>query len=121
MDDNIYRENIGSLRISEEVIATIAKYAASEVSGVSAVKNTSSPIKGLLKNSLNRAINITLNDDIAVIDIYIVVKYGVKIADIALQVQNSVKTAVQNMTSITVSKVNVFITGISFEESNSAD
>ena len=121
MDENIYRENIGSLRISEEVIATIAKYAASEVNGVFAVKNNSSPIKGLLKSSLNRAINISLNDDIAVIDIYIVVKYGIKIADIAAKVQSSVKTAVQNMTSITVSKINVYITGIAFDESNAAD
>lgn len=121
MDDNIYRENIGSLRISEDVIATIAKFAASEVNGVSAVKNNSSPIKGLFKNGLARAINITLNDDIAVIDIHIVVKYGLKIADVATKVQNGVKTAVQNMTSITVSKVNVFITGISFDDSNTAD
>ena len=118
MAEQEYKENIGSLKISEEVVASIAKFAAMDVDGVSTVDEKGSSLKGFLKTKLVRPIVIELNDDTAYISINISVKYGTHIFEIASKVQESVKDAVQTMTGITVAKVNVNVTGISFTESD---
>lgn len=116
MAEHEYKENVGSLKISEEVLASIAKYAAMDVEGVSSVAENATTLKGLLRKSFKRPIVIELNDDTAYISIDISLKYGVQISDIAVKVQESVKNAVQNMTGVTVAKVNVNITGITFDQ-----
>ena len=56
------------------------------------------------------------NDDVAVIDVYVNLKYGAKIPIVSENIQKSVKNAVQNMTGIVVAKVNIFVVGITFDE-----
>ena len=112
----------GSLKISQEVIATIANHAAGEVQGVVPLDNTSSALKKIISNrGIKKTISINLNDDIAIIDMDVKLTYGTRIQDVAEIVQSSVKEAVQTMTGITVSKVNVNIVGIIFEEETSEE
>ncbi|MFQ9872179.1 MAG: Asp23/Gls24 family envelope stress response protein [Oscillospiraceae bacterium] len=104
---NISRKpNVGSLKISEEVLATIASFAAKEVSGVAsmALSNPASIKNFLVKSSpSSKSVKIELNDDVAVIDVYVNLKYGAKIPETSEAIQTSVKESVQNMTGITVS------------------
>lgn len=117
MEEKKVNETIGSLKISQEVIATIASVAAKEIDGVAGMAACPATIKKfLLKNSVAKSINIVLNDDIAVIDVYVNLKYGAKIPVVSENIQKSVKEAVQTMTGIVVSKVNVFVSGIVFED-----
>ena len=107
------KQPAGSLKISQEVLATIANFASEEIDGV--VSYT--PIKNFLKKgSIARPIQISLNDDVAVIDISVNLKYGANIPEVAETLQKTVKDAVQNMTGITVSKVNVHVAGIVFPQ-----
>lgn len=107
----------GSLKISQDVLATIANFASEEIDGVVSLANTYAPIKSLLKRvSIGRPIQISLNDDVAVIDISVNLKYGANIPQVAEALQKTVKDAVQNMTGITVSKVNVHVAGIVFPQ-----
>ena len=79
--------------------------------------DTYAPIKNFLKKgSIGKPIQISLNDDVAVIDISVNLKYGANIPAVAETLQKAVKDAVQNMTGITVSKVNVHVAGIVFPE-----
>jgi uncharacterized alkaline shock family protein YloU len=104
----------GSLKISNEVVIKIAELAAMEVTGVS--------IKGghldtqdntlLVANRFINPIKATLKGEAAEIDISIIVIAGHKAVKVAELVQQSVKSAVQNMTGIAVSKVNVRIAGV---------
>ena len=88
-----------------------------EIDGVVSLANTYAPIKSLLKRgSIGRPIQISLNDDVAVIDISVNLKYGANIPQVAEALQKTVKDAVQNMTGITVSKVNVHVAGIVFPQ-----
>ena len=50
--------------------------------------------------------------DSAQIDLYVNLLYGYKIKEVAEEIQKKVKSMVQNMTGITVSKVNIKVTGI---------
>ena len=107
----------GSLKISQDVLATISNFAAEEIDGVVSLADTYEPIKNFLKKgSIGKPIQISLNDDVAVIDISVNLKYGANIPAVAETEQIAVKDAVQNMTGITVSKVNVHVAGIVFPE-----
>lgn len=104
----------GSLQISTDVIAKIAKLATLEVDGVNAVTLGSGALKGMLpRTRLQRPIVVELADDVAEITVSLQAKYGCKIPQLSQKVQDNVKSAVQNMTCITVSKVNIIVTGVS--------
>lgn len=116
---NVNRKpNVGSLKISEEVLATIASFAAKEVSGVASMAVSPADIKKLLVKSSHssKSVKIELNDDVAVIDVFVNLKYGAKIPETSAEIQAGVKESVQNMTGITVSRVNVHVEGITFED-----
>lgn len=106
----------GSLQISTDVVAKIAKLATLEVEGVHEVSVGKASGRNLLgKVSLQKPITVQMSDDVAEITINIVVDFGCKIPAVCEQVQNNVKNAVQNMTSITVSKVNLVVAGVAVE------
>lgn len=109
----------GSLKISQDVIAAIAKYAADEIDGIYSLTASRLPIKNLNKNSIKKIstkpVLINMNDDTAMIDISVIVKAGCKIRVVAENLQKAVKDAVQTMCGITVSKVNIHVEGIHFE------
>lgn len=105
----------GSLQISTDVISKIAKLATLEVEGIYSVSGNILSEKGFAlvrKMPMQKPISVELNDDVAEISVNVVVKYGCKIPQLSEKVQENVKNAVQNMTCITVSKVNVIVTGV---------
>ncbi len=106
---------VGTLRISREVLATIAATAASEVSGVAHIAAAPVDFKGMIsKRQFPKSVVVNLNDDIAEIELHLILKAEVKIPVVSEKVQRAVKEAVQSMTGITVSKIHVVIEGIDF-------
>jgi len=106
---------MGDVRISDEVVANIAVIAACEIEGVaSVVGNTkSSEIKSLvgLKN-YSKAVKIEMLDKVISVDMAIVIKYGYSLPTVGKAVQDRVKVAIENMTGLEVSDVNIRIAGI---------
>lgn len=100
----------GNLKISEEVVSTIAKQVIAETEGVYSLAPQPVSLKDtVLKAGIQKPVRITLNSDVAVIDIGVILKMGYKVKDIAEKIQNDIKEEVQNMTGITVSAVNVYV------------
>lgn len=103
----------GSLQISVEVIEKIAKHAALEVDGVEEITVGTSGAKSLLeKIAPQKPIRVELKEEVAELEVSMVVRYGTKVPDISEKVQEAVKNAIQNMTGIIVTKVDIVITGI---------
>ena len=105
----------GSLQISTEVLGKIARCAALEVAGVAEVSCGSQNRK--VKDFLERAnvqspVTVEMRDGTAEITLHLVVAFGARIPSVAEKVQESVKTAVQNMTNVTVSRVDLVIAGL---------
>ena len=105
----------GSLQISTEVLGKIARCAALEVSGVAEVSCGSQNRK--VKDFLERAnvqspVTVEMRDGTAEITLHLVVAFGARIPSVAEKVQENVKTAVQNMTNVTVSRVDLVIAGL---------
>ena len=98
----------GSLQISTEVIGKIARCAALEVN---------KKVKELLAAaSIQPPVTVEMRDGTAELTLNLVVKFGAKIPAVAEKVQENVKSAVQNMTNVTVSRVNLVIAGLAAEE-----
>ena len=97
----------GSLQISNEVVAKIAKLAALEIDG------SMQSVRGLLsKASLQKPVTVDLSDGVAVVQVHVIAKYGSKIMPVCAKVQENVKQTIQNMTGITVSRVDVIVAGL---------
>ena len=119
--DHGHGQSAGNLKISRDVLATIARYATMEIEGVASLASFTTNIRGwLLKKQSAKPITIDLNDDIAAIDIHVNIKAGVNIPQTAEKIQSAVKEAVQNMTGIAVSRVNINIAGIVFDDPSPA-
>ena len=105
----------GSLQISTEVLGKIARCAALEVAGVAEDSCGSQNRK--VKDFLERAnvqspVTVDMRDGTAEITLHLVVAFGARIPSVAEKVQENVKTAVQNMTNVTVSRVDLVIAGL---------
>ena len=103
--------NFGQVKISNDVIATIAGLAALEVEGVETITTFTDK---LLKN--NNGVKIQIEEEDVNLDILVMIDFGISIPDIALKIQENVKNTVETMTGLKVSQVNIHIQGISFKK-----
>jgi len=104
----------GNIKISDEVIETIASVAVSEIEGVCSTGTgfVDGIARRLSKKPVSSGIKATSGEDSTSVDINIVVKYGVRIPEVAWNVQDAVKREIELMTGLKVDKVNVRIVGI---------
>ena len=123
--DNICVNNDqnGNIKISDEVIATIVTVATKEVSGISglSLSLTDEITSRFVKKNSTKAIKINNSDNVVSIDISIVVNYGIRIPDVAWEVQENVKKSVESMSGLIVDKINVIVSGINFETTDDCD
>lgn len=113
-------ENEG-IEISNDVIAVIAGVAVSEVEGVASMSGSfAGGITEVLsgKKNLAKGIKVEKTETTAKIDVNIIVEYGSRIPDVAFEIQNRVKTAVENMTGLKVEEVNVHVQGVNTDTVN---
>ena len=107
-------ENEG-IKISDDVVAVIAGVAVSEVQGVADMAGgfaggISEVFSG--KKNMAKGIKVDVTENTAKIDVNIIVEYGSRIPDVAFEIQNRVKKAVENMTGLKVEEVNVHVQGV---------
>ena len=109
-------EGIGSVRIADEVVGTIAGLAATEVNGIAGMSGglVGGIAEMLGKKNFSKGVKVEVGEKEAAVDLYIIVEYGVRIPDIALTVQEKVKSAIENMTGLEVVEVNVHVQGVGF-------
>ncbi|MFH1961259.1 MAG: Asp23/Gls24 family envelope stress response protein [bacterium] len=105
---------IGSVKVSDEVIATIASVAATQIEGVAGMSE--GIVDGLAKiitgGQATKGIKVSVGEEEAAIDISVIVEYGHSIAEIGRKIQEGVKNAVESMTGLKVVEVNVYIQGV---------
>ena len=104
-----------NIKIADDVVAVIAGVAVSEVNGVYEMSGgfaggISEVLSG--KKNLAKGIKVEVNDKTTKIDVNIIVEYGTRIPDVAFEIQNKVKKAVETMTGLSVTEVNVHVQGV---------
>lgn len=107
---------IGSIKIANEVVAIIAGLAATEVPGIAGMSGgvVGGIAEMLGRKNLSKGVKVEVGQREAAIDLSVIVEFGVRIPDIALQVQEKVKEIVEQMTGLKVVEVNVYVQGVSF-------
>lgn len=116
MDVKDFQSSDGACIVSEEVIAQIACTAATEVPGVAGMASRLNDIRGLVTTPGNKSVGVVSNESVTVVDVYVNLEAGVRIPEVASRLQRQVKNAIQSMTGNPVTKVNIHIEGIVFEE-----
>ena len=119
MDTNVITipaetNGVGSIQIADDVVAMIASLAATEIDGVSSmVGNITNELMGKVgMKKLTKGVKVDILGNVVRIDLAIVLEYGFNILETSQKVQNKVKTAVENMTGLSVSDVNIRIANV---------
>ena len=102
-------EDLGCIHISEDVLATLAGGAAMEVEGIGGMMSLAT------KKSSARGVRIAVDEEGAVVDLYVMIRYGYPIPEVAEKIQSAVSTAIESMTGFTAKAVNVHVGGVSFQ------
>ena len=114
---NTHKSNAGSLKISQGVVESIVRYAASDVEGVASMAPMSVSLSGWFwEKKTIKPVSVAIKEGVAVIDLRICVRDGINVSTVSKKVQTAVKEAVQNMAGIVVSRVNVCVAGIVFSK-----
>ncbi|HED24347.1 MAG TPA: Asp23/Gls24 family envelope stress response protein [Firmicutes bacterium] len=117
-ENRMLPSELGAVRIADEVVSIIAGIAAADIEGVASM---SGGIGGgiaevLGRRNLSKGVKVDVGEEEAKIDIFIIVEYGVRIPDVAWDIQESVKKALETMTGLRVSQVNIHVQGVQFPE-----
>ncbi len=107
-------ENIGVVQIADDVVAMIASLAATEVDGVSAMVGniTNELMSKVGMKSLTKGVRVDVLEGNVTVDLALTMEYGYNIPATCQKVQGKVKAAIENMTGLTCTDVNIRIAGI---------
>ncbi|WP_307402064.1 Asp23/Gls24 family envelope stress response protein [Desulfofundulus luciae] len=110
--------SLGSIRIADEVVRVIAGLAATEVPGVAGMSGgvVGGIAEMLGRKNLSKGVKVEVGEKEAAVDLFVIVEYGIRIPDVALQIQENVKKAIESMTGLSVVEVNVNIQGVAFSQ-----
>lgn len=119
MEDSVQSvvNEIGAIKITDEVVAIIAGIAATDVTGVSSMSGgiAGGIAEALGRKNLAKGVKVEVGDKEAAIDLFIIVEYGFRIPEVAWTIQEKVKQAVEEMTGLDVIEVNIHIQGVNIE------
>ena len=113
MDENkVYTEG-NAVKISDEVVQTIAAMAVSEVKGVSLATSLADGfVEKFVKKNYNKTVKIEMTEKDVSLELHVTVDYGVKIQAVSAELQEAVKRNLENMTDLTATNVTIYVEGV---------
>ena len=110
-------ENTGVVQIADDVVAMIASLATTEVEGVDSMAgNITNELVGKLgMKNLSKGVKVDVTEEHVSVDLSLNLKYGYNIPEVGERVQDRVKTAIENMTGLSVLDVNIKIASVNME------
>ncbi|CAM3351563.1 Asp23/Gls24 family envelope stress response protein [Marinicrinis lubricantis] len=112
----------GMVRISDDVVATIAGLAALDTPGIAGMSGGISEglAKKLSGKQVQKGVSVEVGELEAAVDLKVIIHYGTKIHEVCRELQENVKEAIENMTGLNVIEVNVKVEGVAFKEEEPA-
>nr|WP_302599267.1 Asp23/Gls24 family envelope stress response protein [uncultured Cellulosilyticum sp.] len=105
------------VQIADDVIAVIAEIATLEVAGVVGTAPSKADfVQAISGKKKSKGIKVEVGEAEVFIDVAVIVKYGVKIHKVCLEIQEKIKNSVETMTGLQVVSVNVHVVGVSFDK-----
>lgn len=108
---------LGKVEIAPEVIEVITGIAASEVDGVSSMRGSfaTGVVEKFGKKSHSKGVKVELTSSGIIIDVYVVLNFGVSIPNVAQQLQTNIRQTLKNMTALEIEEVNIHVVGIEMD------
>ena len=113
-------EQTSNIIYANEVVASIAGVAASEVEGIASMCNVSGSILSKKNSNITKGVKVEIGTEEASVDLYVIMEYGTPIQKAGQDAQENVRRAIESMTGLHVVRVDVHVQGVSFEKENSA-
>jgi uncharacterized alkaline shock family protein YloU len=109
---------LGKVEIAPEVIEVIAGIAASEIEGLANMRGNfaTGVVERFGKKSHSKGVKVELTDEGILIDLYVVLEFGVSIPEVAQKIQGNIRQTLKNMTSLEISEVNIHVVGLQMEK-----
>ncbi|PAV29105.1 Asp23/Gls24 family envelope stress response protein [Virgibacillus profundi] len=109
--------SLGKVEIAPEVIEVITGLAATEVDGLYAMRGNfaSGVVERFGKKSHSKGVKVELTDNGILIDLFVVLNFGVSIPQVAQQLQTSIRQTLKNMTALVIDEINVHVVGIQMD------
>ena len=113
----------GRIEVSPAAVATIANQLVLNSYGVvgMSAKNLADGLAQVLRPESKRGVEVLIDADIIVIDLYVVIEYGVRIAAVAKNIMESVKFGVEKAMGVPITAVNVHVQGLRVSKGSRAD
>ena len=113
----IKSDQVGDVRVADEVVAIIAGLATTEVEGVSSMAGniTNEIVSKLGMKNLSKGVKVEVLDGVVTVDLTLNIEYGMNILETSKKVQEKVKAAIENMTGLEVADVNIHIASVDME------
>ena len=111
-------ESIGTVKIADDVVAMIASLAATEIEGVSAMAGniTNELMSKVGMKNLTKGVKVDVLENNVTVDLAVTMEYGYNIPATCQKVQQKVKSAIENMTGLTCTDVNIRIAGVNMKK-----
>ena len=111
-------KDTGKIKIESDVVAMIAGLAAADTDGVASMSGgiTEGLAKRVSGKNVSKGVRVEVGETETAIDLRVIVKFGYKIHEVAANLQNNVKDAVESMTGLQVVEVNVHVEGVEFHK-----
>jgi uncharacterized alkaline shock family protein YloU len=107
----------GKINFASDVVAIIAGLAATEIKGVAGMSGgVAGGIAEMLgRKNLTKGVKVEVGEEETAVDLFIIIDYGVKIHEVCMKMQETVKKAIENMTGLRVIEVNIYVQGVVVE------
>ncbi|HPT82951.1 MAG TPA: Asp23/Gls24 family envelope stress response protein [Limnochordia bacterium] len=118
MSENERRTELGDLKIANEVVGIIAGLAATEVPGVAGMSGgfAGGIAEMLGHRNFSKGVKVDVGQHECVVDLFVIIEYGYSIPEVARQIQENVKRAIEVMTGLDVMEVNLHVLGVQFPQ-----
>ncbi len=116
-DEEAMKDNV---TYKKNVVISIVSLATQEINGIASIsRNAVSALKSAFSKHINRGIIVDFEGtNSAIIDVFVNVKFGYSVKDVAFRVQENIKSSVESMTEFKVMAVNVHVVGVTFNETD---
>lgn len=115
--------SLGKVEIAPEVIEIMTGIAASEVDGLSSMRGNfaSGVVERFGKKTHGKGVKVELTNDGILIDLYVVLQFGVSIPEVAQKLQTNIRQTIENMTALEIAEINIHVGGIQTENQETTE
>ena len=109
------KNDVGTIYITEDVMLKVVGYAALECYGIVAMSSKRAKdglVEWLGRENLSKGVQLRMADDMLDVDLFIIVEYGISIAEVCKAIVETVRYKLESMTGVSVRKVNISVEGI---------